>query len=239
MTGPALTHSMFQAVVFPDSGDGLLSGQDGAAGHALGDDALMLRRLLRFVPAPDTRIEEIPVVVFDFETTGLDSQQDRIIEIGAEKLVNFEVVDKFSTLVHTKVELTPEIQKLTGITPDMLTGQPPIEEVLPRFFDFIDGCLLVAHNAEFDLMMMKAAATRLGYDMDLPCFCTLKMARTILPQLENRKLDTLAQHYGLTFGSRHRSAGDVRVTSEVLRNLVTVDGDGLECWKDLQPYQVV
>jgi|GEM_PF-444485 len=234
----ALSHSMFQNVVFP--AESALEKNDGN-GQSLADDSLMLRRLLRFVPPPDARIEEIPVVVFDFETTGLDAQQDRIIEIGAEKLIGFEVVDRFSTLVHTNVELTPQIQQLTGISPDMLTGMPPIEQVLPEFFKFIDGSLMVAHNAEFDWMMLKAAATRLGYDVDLPCFCTLKMARVILPAIENRKLDTLAGHYGLEFtpGSRHRSTGDVRVTSEVLRNLVTVDGDGLECWKDLQPYQVV
>lgn len=234
----SLSNSMFYAVVFPADS---MPGADRGGNQFAADDSLTLRRLLRFVPAPDARIEEMPIVVFDFETTGLDAQQDRIIEIGAEKMIGFEVVDRFSTLVHTTVELTPQIQQLTGITPDMLTGKPPVEEVLPDFLKFIDGSLMVAHNAEFDLMMLKAAATRLGYDVDLPCFCTLKMARTILPNLENRKLDTLAGHYGLEFapGSRHRSAGDVRVTAEVLRNLITVDGDGLECWKDLQPYQVV
>ncbi len=236
MTGPSLRHSMFHAVIFPD--EQLFGCESGRAG-AIADDDLMLRRLLRFVPAPDARIEEMPIVVFDFETTGLDAQQDRIIEIGAEKLVGFEVVETFSTLISTNVELTPHIQKLTGITPDMLVGKPAIENALPEFLKFVEGSIMVAHNADFDLMMLKAAATRLGYDMDLPCFCTLKMARTFLPNLENRKLDTIAQHYDLTFESRHRSSGDVRVTSEVLRNLITVDGDGLECWKDLQPFQVV
>lgn len=237
MSDSALSHSMFHAVVFPDSQ------VYGPGGHSQNanplDDSLLLRRLIRFVPSPDTSLEQIPVVVFDFETTGLDPVQDRIIEIGAEKLVGFDVVDSYTTLVTTDVMLTPQIQKLTGITPDMLAGKPEIETALPDFMKFIDGCLLVAHNAEFDMMMLKAEATRLGWEIDLPCFCTLKMARNILPQLENRKLDTLAQHYGLTFGSRHRSAGDVRVTSEVLKNLITVDGDGIECWKDLQPYQVV
>ncbi len=236
MTGPSLRHSMFHAVIFPAE---QMFGNEAGSGQATTDDDLMLRRLLRFVPAPDARIEEMPIVVFDFETTGLDAQQDRIIEIGAEKLIGFEVVETFSTLISTNVELTPHIQKLTGITPEMLIGQPSIESALTEFLRFVDGSIMVAHNADFDLMMLKAAATRLGYDMDLPCFCTLKMARTFLPKLENRKLDTIAQHYDLTFESRHRSAGDVRVTSEVLRNLITIDGDGLECWKDLQPFQVV
>jgi DNA polymerase III epsilon subunit family exonuclease len=194
--------------------------------------------VVRFVPAPTARIEEVPIVVFDFETTGLDINQDRIIEIGAEKLVGFEVVDTFSTFISTDVELSAQIQQLTGITPDMLTGQPRVEDVLPEFLQFVDGSLMVAHNAEFDFTMLRAAALRLGYEVDLPCFCTLKMARTILPKLENRKLDTLAAHYNLTFSSRHRSMGDVRVTAEVLKNLLTVDGDGLDCWKDLEPFNV-
>lgn len=233
----ALSHSMFHAVVFPES-QVFNPGTPANGGNTL-DDSLLLRRVMRFSPAPDASIEATPIVVFDFETTGLDPTQDRIIEIGAEKLIGFEVVDSYTTLVTTDVILTPQIQKLTGITPEMLNGKPEIESTLPEFLKFIDGCLLVAHNADFDMMMLRAAATRLGWEIDLPCFCTLKMARTILPQLENRKLDTLAQHYGLTFGSRHRSAGDVRVTSDVLKNLITVDGDGIECWKDLQPYQVV
>lgn len=227
-----LARSMFHSVIYPE---GSTLGVDSASGK---DESLTLRRLLRFVPAPTARIEETPIVVFDFETTGLDVNQDRIIEIGAEKLIGFEVVDTFSTLITTRIELTQQIQQLTGITPEMLAGQPELEEVLPAFFKFIDGSLIAAHNAEFDFMMLKAAALRMGYEVDLPCFCTLKMARTLLPTLENRKLDTLAQHYNLTFGSRHRSMGDVRVTSEVLKNLITVEADGIECWKDLEPFNV-
>lgn len=229
-----LARSMFHSVIYPE---GAALGEGSASGTGR-DDSLTLRRVLRFVPAPTARIEEIPIVVFDFETTGLDVNQDRIIEIGAEKLIGFEVVDTFSTLITTSIDLTQQIQQLTGITPEMLSGQPELEEVLPTFFKFIDGSLLAAHNAEFDFTMLKAAALRMGYEVDLPCFCTLKMARTLLPNLENRKLDTLAQHYNLTFGSRHRSMGDVRVTSEVLRNLVTVEADGIECWKDLEPFNV-
>jgi DNA polymerase III epsilon subunit family exonuclease len=231
----ALTRSMFHAVIYPD---GNTLGEDSSSSNSSKDESLTLRRVVRFVPPPSARIDEIPIVVFDFETTGLDVNQDQIIEIGAEKLIGFEVVDTFSTLITTSIGLSSHIQQLTGITPDMLTGQPELQEVLPEFLKFIDGSLMAAHNAEFDFMMLKAAALRMGYEVDLPCFCTLKMARTLLPTLENRKLDTLAQHYNLTFGSRHRSMGDVRVTSEVLRNLVTVEADGIECWKDLEPFNV-
>lgn len=214
---------MFQEVLFPpQSNSGL--------------DNLLLQRLIRFAAEPDADLETAPIVVFDLETTGLDVENDEIIEIGAEKLVGFEVVEEFSFLVKPSVLMSEQITSLTGITPEMLENQPTIDDVLPKFFDFIRGGLLIAHNADFDFRLLRASARRLGYDFDWPCACTFKMSRELLPTLENRKLDTLAKHYGLSFGSRHRSMGDVRVTSEVLRNLITKDSDCIETWKDLAPY---
>ena len=222
---PALAYSIFHDVLFPKTG-----------GTSNASESLQLRRLRRFVASDELNLETAPIVVFDLETTGLDFETDRIIEIGAEKLVGFEVVAEFSTLVSTDLELTPHIQNLTGITPDMLVGKPTIDSVLPEFMKFIDGSLIVAHNADFDFGMLRAAGSRLGWDIEWPCFCTVKMARELLPQLENRKLDTLAQHFGLTFGSRHRSMGDVRVTSEVLRRLITEIGEDIDTWRDLRPW---
>lgn len=231
---------MFYRVLYPAALDSNTSEQ--STGTISSDQmAFMLRRLLRFTPAPSTPLEGIPIVVFDFESTGLDTESDSIIEIGAEKLVDFKVTAEFSTLVQPPrdLELSDQVIKLTGITPEMLDGQPPIAAALPDFFKFIEGCILVAHNADFDFRLMRAEASRLGYDIEWPCFCTLKMAREILPDLENRKLDTLATHYGLTFGSRHRSMGDVRVTSQILEKFITEDGDDLTTWESLKPFYTV
>jgi len=222
---PALAYSVFHDVLFPKAGS-----------ERAEPEALQLRRLRRFRPTATLPLETTPIVVFDFESTGLDVTQDRIIEIGAEKIVGFEVVAEFSELISTDVEISQHIQNLTGISPEMLVGKPRIEDVLPRFLEFIDGALIVAHNADFDFGLLRAAAARIGYDLDWPCFCTVKMARDLMPELENRKLDTLAKHFGLTFGSRHRSMGDVRVTTEVLRHLVTEVGDDLTTWQDLAPW---
>jgi DNA polymerase III epsilon subunit family exonuclease len=216
---------MFHRVLYPP-----VDGLNGASHE------LLLRRLLRFAPPPTLRLEDASIVVFDFESTGLDTESDFIIEIGAEKLVNFEVVEEFSALIKPPVELSEQIIKLTGITPEMLDAKPLIAQVLPQFFEFIKGSLLVAHNADFDFRLMRAEASRLGYDIEWPCFCTLKMARELFPVIENRRLDTLANHYGLTFGSRHRSMGDVRVTSEILKKFVTEESDDLDTWADLLPF---
>lgn len=222
-----LAHSMFQDVLFPPETE-----------ETDQDSSLRLRQLKRFVPEPHWPLTETPLIIFDLETTGLDPKTDRIIEIGAQKLVGFEVVDEFSTLVSTQFELTPDVVKLTGITPDMLEGQPSIDDVLPRFLQFIDGGILVAHNAEFDLSMIRAACSRMNVDLEWPCFCTVKMARELLPDLVNKKLDTLAEHYDLTFESRHRSIGDVKVTAGVLQALLEREGTHLRQWSDMSQFVV-
>lgn len=199
---------------------------------------LTLRRVQRFAPAPELPFPRASVVIFDLETTGLDPQQDRIIEIGAIKLTALTPVDEFSSLVATDVELSDEIVRLTGISSAMLEGQPTVDEVLPRFLQFIQGSILVAHNAEFDLSMLKVAASRLSIDLEWPCLCTLKMARDLLPQLENKKLDTLAAHYGLSFEARHRSIGDVKVTLGVLNGLMNQEASHLTTWAALTPFAV-
>lgn len=225
-----LGFSMFQDVLFPPAAD---SGTQASAA------VLTLRRLKRSVLRPDHPFRTTPLIVFDLETTGLDNQVDRIIEIGAMKIVDFEPVAQFETFVSTDVELTDEIIKLTGIRPDMLVGQPTIEEVLPKFLQFIEGGILVAHNAEFDMGMIRAACSRLGIDIEWPCFCTLKMARELLAELENKKLDTLAAHYGLSFEARHRAIGDIKVTAGVLAALLRKEGKSLNQWSHMQNYTVL
>lgn len=225
-----LGYSMFQDVLFPQDAD--------TVGSAEGQ-TLQLRRLKRFLPLPEHQIWGGSVVVFDFETTGLDPETDRIIEIGAIKLVNMQPVAEFSSLVSTDIELTEDIVRLTGITPEMLQGQPEVEEVLPKFMDFIEGSVIAAHNAEFDLSMLRASLSRMGVDLEWPCFCTLKMARELLPDLERKNLDTLAEHYNLTFEARHRSIGDVKVTCGVLSGMLAKEAQHLVQWNHMQNFMVI
>ena len=103
-------------------------------------------------------------VAFDLETTGLSSHTDRIIEIGAVILKNGKEVDRFQTFVDPERPLDRKIVELTGITEEMLQGAPKIEEVLPKFLDFIGGRVLVAHNSDFDTGFIRAECARLGYD---------------------------------------------------------------------------
>jgi DNA polymerase III epsilon subunit family exonuclease len=221
-----LSHSIFQDVIHPPAAN-----DDDDSGRVL-----KLRRLKRYVPPLDLVFRETAIIVFDLETTGLDHEADRIIEIGAHKLLGGKLVDQFEALVRTDVERTEQNIQLTGITSEMLADQPAIEEVLPRFLDFIEGGILVAHNAEFDIGMIRAAASRLGIDIEWPCFCTLKMAQKLLPDLERRNLDTLAERYGLTFEARHRAIGDIKVLTGVLSAMLGAEARHLTTWGSLKDF---
>jgi len=199
---------------------------------------LQLRRSIRYQIEPDRGISTQDLVVFDFETTGLDASQEQIIEIGAIRLRNWEPVAEYSQLVNPGEILSDTVVKLTGLTNEDLKDQPPIEQVFDGFLKFISNGLLVAHNAEFDMAFLVQTAHRLGYDLSWPAFCTLKMARTLLPELESKNLDTLASYYDLSFEARHRSIGDVKVTCAVLKAMVDDYGQDLKTWSDFQQYWV-
>jgi DNA polymerase III subunit epsilon len=179
---------------------------------------------------------DLPIVVFDFETTGLNVKTDRIIELGAVKFKDRKEVGRFSTFVHPGKEISTEITQITGITNEMLKDAPPMEQVLEDFHDFLRGCLGIAHNAEFDSQLMKWESQRLGIHCDYFVVCTLKMARQLVLQIENRKLDTLAKHFGLTFQSRHRSIGDILVTAEVFWKFLD-ENPRLKLLENLVPFQ--
>ena len=221
-----LQFSMFQDVLFPPEAD-----NRGAAES----NEFSLQKLIRYQPAESTLLASSSLVVFDFETTGLDAREDDIIEIGAIRLENFQPVEEFSTLLSVDREVSGTITKLTGITNEMLVGQPVLKNTLPDFLKFIDKSILVAHNAEFDMGFLRAACKKLGYNILWPSFCTLKLARQLLPQLESKNLDSLARHYELTFEARHRSIGDAKVTAAVLKKLLDHEGSDLKTWNDIKP----
>ncbi|MBO5409413.1 MAG: PolC-type DNA polymerase III [Clostridia bacterium] len=147
-------------------------------------------------------------VVFDLETTGLAPQTERITEIGAVKIKDGKVIDRFSEFVNPKKNLTPEISNLTGITDAMLAGKPDETDVIPRFMEFVGNAVLVAHNASFDMSFLDAACERLGIYQDRKYLDTLDLARRIFPDLKNHKLDTLAKETHVVLEGHHRAVND-------------------------------
>lgn len=223
---PQLFYTMFQDVFFPKT----------QATGSRQRSHLALQKVFRFVPVPQLAVRKSPLVIFDFETTGLDYNSDQIIEIGGLKVKNGEILEEFETLVKPTIPIGPQTEKITGITASMLEDKPVIDQVLPEFLSFIEGSVLAAHNADFDMAFLKMAGARLGYQVEWPCFCTLKLARALLPDLDSKSLDNLAAHYNLTFEARHRSIGDCKVTNLVLSKLLSNEGAKLRVWNDLQPF---
>jgi DNA polymerase III epsilon subunit family exonuclease len=218
--------SLFKRVFFPEKQQ-----------EESGTDSFGLRSVIKSMVQPETVLRSSRLVVFDFETTGLDTSSDRIIEMGAVAVTGSGTLQEFSFLIDPGVQISERITEVTGITNAMLKGKPKIDQILPSFFEFVGDGILIAHNAEFDYAFLRSESDRLGIEFELPCFCTLKMARAFLPELERKTLDHLAEHYGLSFESRHRSIGDCKVTLDVLKNLL--NDFGLSTWKDVREYRVV
>ena len=147
-------------------------------------------------------------VAFDLETTGLSSQHDVIIEIGAAVMRGGEVLDTFQTFVAPGRKLTPKIIELTGITDEMLVGAPDISEALPEFLSFVAGRPLCAHNADFDIGFITAAAQRLGLTFQPTYVDTLILAQNMLPELGKYKLNIVADALSLPEFNHHRASDD-------------------------------
>ena len=152
-------------------------------------------------------------VVFDIETTGFSPVNDRIIEIGAVKVSGGEVVDRFSAFVNPKVPIPYEIEKLTGIRDEMVLDAPDIEEVLPQFLAFCADCVLVAHNANFDMSFIMENAGRLGFPAEYTYVDTVGIARVLLPNQNKHTLDAVAKTLGISLENHHRAVDDAECTA--------------------------
>ncbi len=154
-------------------------------------------------------------VVFDIETTGLSAVSCKITEIGAVKIKNGEVLDRFNMLVNPGEPIPKNIVELTGITDEMVANEPAIDVVLPKFFEFVGDKMLIAHNAVFDTGFIRQAAENLGLPFENPWLDTLAMSRYMNPGLKNHKLDTLANYYELGDFNHHRACDDAEILARI------------------------
>ncbi|SHJ44293.1 PolC-type DNA polymerase III [Tepidibacter formicigenes] len=154
-------------------------------------------------------------VVFDIETTGFSAKNDRITEIGAVKIKNFEIVDRFSVLVNPEKSIPYKVQELTGITNDMVKNEPTIEKIMPEFLEFIKGSVLVAHNADFDIGFIKENCNRLSLEFNNRFIDTIALAKELLPNLKRYKLNIVAKELNVSLENHHRAVDDAEATSEI------------------------
>ena len=158
-------------------------------------------------------------IVFDIETTGLDSKFDEIIEIGAIKVKSGCVVDEFNSLIKPRQKISKFITDLTGITNEMVAYSPNIEEVLPKFLNYVESYALVGHNVNFDINFVYDWTLFLGLSPLKNDFVdTLRLGRRLLPELSHHRLSDLADYFDINTDGSHRALKDVYMTNDVYDN---------------------
>ncbi|MES2261653.1 MAG: 3'-5' exonuclease [Pseudomonadota bacterium] len=163
-----------------------------------------------------------PIVMIDFETTGLSPDMgDRITEVAALRIADGRIVERYVSLINCNVRIPAFITGLTGITQKMVDNAPPVAQVVPELLDFIGSDALSAHNASFDEKFLRAESARLGLaPAHQGTICSLKLSRRVFPQLSSYKLGLLSGQLGIRFKSAaHRAESDAEVAAEVLLHI--------------------
>ena len=203
---------------FPDANHTVPSDSDFKVIY--GVEAYLVDDLKGMVTDSQNQDLDADYVVFDLETTGFSPETNRIIEIGAVKVQNGKIVDKFSTFVNPQVPIPFRIEQLTSINDSMVIDAPVIADILPEFMKFCEGCVMVAHNADFDMSFIKKNCQRL----DIPCkptiVDTVALARVLLPNLNRFKLDTVAKAVGVSLDHHHRAVDDAECTARIFEKFV-------------------
>ena len=165
---------------------------------------------------------DVPSIVFDIETTGFGPVKDKIIEIGAVKLVGGEITETFSTFINPEIPIPEEITKLTSITNEMVKDAERIEEVLPKFLKFCENCILVAHNASFDVGFIRKKAELLQIKVGFTSVDTVAIARILLPHLTNYKLHIVCKELNISLENHHRAVDDAMATAEIYKKFLVM-----------------
>ena len=185
-----------------------------------GVEGYLVDDLKQLVENPKGQSFSDSYVVFDIETTGFSPEKNRIIEIGAVKVEDGKITDKFSTFINPDVPIPFDIEQLTGINDSMVLDAPRIDIVLPQFLEFCRGCAMVAHNAAFDIGFITYNAHSLGLEFSPTVLDTVALARLLLPNLNRFKLDTVAKAVGVSLENHHRAVDDAGATAEIFVEFV-------------------
>ena len=217
---------------FPDANHAI--GKDDDFKIIYGMEAYLVDDLKGLVEHPMGQSFADTFVVFDLETTGFSPSKNQIIEIGAVKVVNGSIAQRFSTFVNPKVPIPFEIEQLTSINDDMVLDAPVIDEILPKFMDFCQDAVMVAHNADFDMSFIKYNCSALGLDCEKTVLDTVALSRVLLPSLNRFKLDTVAKALNISLAHHHRAVDDAACTAEIFVKLVEMlRNRGVETMEDL------
>ncbi|MDB4289869.1 exonuclease domain-containing protein [Flavobacteriaceae bacterium] len=162
-------------------------------------------------------------VVLDIETTGGKFNEEGITEIAIYKFDGHKIVDQFISLVNPERDIQPFVVNLTGINSKMLRSAPKFYEVAKRIVEITEGCILVAHNAQFDYRILKTEFRRLGFDFERENLCTVELSKQLIPDLPSYSLGKLVRSLGIPVSDRHRAAGDATATVKLFKMLLDKD----------------
>jgi len=218
-------------------GEGRSSGRAGTGPSRRGDGAHGASRLsIDDVDALFSAVGRVRFVAFDFETTGLSPERDRVVEIGA---VAFRMAldesgpdgqpwraiedGSFETLIHPGRPIPPEVSAIHGIDDLAVSGAPSFAEAAARFLPFIDGSILVAHNAPFDLGFLRAETARAGLENPPnPAYDTIAIAKTAISGLPSYSLKSLASAFGIVQTVAHRGGDDAKVCMNLFSRCINL-----------------
>ena len=187
----------------------------GMEGYMIDDISPIINNLHK-----DADLDEVDYVVFDLETTGLDPHVNEIIEIGAVKISSGKKIEEFHSLVKPEHGVSKESSEITGITMEMLKDKPSLGEVLPKFLEFIDDSVLVAHNANFDYRFIRYWIKKLtGKNWECCYIDTLALSKTLL-NMKSYSLDKIVEELGLGDFKHHRALDDAKMTSKIFLEFV-------------------
>jgi DNA polymerase-3 subunit alpha (Gram-positive type) len=169
----------------------------------------------------EDNLTQATYVIFDIETTGLSVMNNKIIEIAGVKMQDGKEIDRFATFINPHEKIPYNIQQLTNINDDMVRDAPELEEKLPQFVAFVEDCILVAHNARFDMGFIQANLKRMNLpELKNPVLDTLELARFLFPSMKNHRLNTLSDKFKVSLDNHHRAIDDSIALGFVLYHLV-------------------
>ena len=159
----------------------------------------------------------LPDLVFlDTETTGGAHLYDRLTEVALVKIENGEITTAWETLINPGIPIPRQITGLTGISDEMVKDKPAFDEIAGDLYSYLEGAVMVAHNARFDHGFLKAEYKRMGGTLRIKTLCTVKLSRKLYPDVQGHSLDAIMKRFGLTTNARHRAMGDVQLMLDFL-----------------------
>lgn len=173
-------------------------------------------------------------IALDLETTGISPSEDRIIEIGAIKVIDGKECGTFSTFINPEMKIPARITEITGIDDKMVAGAPVMKEIFPALLEFLEEYPLLGHNIIFDFSFLKTAAVNMEYSFEKQGIDTLKMARRIYPEAESKRLEFLCEYLQIDPGNSHRAYDDARSAKLLYEKMHTVNPDDNGFFRTMQ-----